>query len=457
MGTRPLTVAIVALLAFSGANAMNGKAAAVVSLLTGSSPTSRLILATVTDNSLVSDTVVKGEPGKGFYYPTFNLDGTRIAFYKNGAGVCVYDLASRSVRTVAKTLDASGNSAFLAWPGADGGKWVYYHRPCRGCRNGCSGEIWKVNVDDTTRNILVCDYAKNDTAEWVNRWSLSADGKYSVVAHGVLPGDIKQFGSAYGSMAIAFTFPPQLDPASGTANPTLTAVQNCCMFAWECNQGLTASGKFLFHFSGAHNAVYGENWNHTTNTEARRPDPYFRSFNPGLESWLAAGPAPGPGRGEESLHWPRGGSNSDRIFTVLYGTNYQTQVTAGDNLAVINWKTGQAVAATNNPLSPFWFAEPGDFHLDGGPANSYQEEDGAWVVIPLPTQIGRDRDRPGVFGGIPARTLTIYNLRGARAGILDASALTRNRRIGVERGMYIVSGRGTTEKAVMLDNGVSGR
>lgn len=452
MRTRLFTGAIAALLAFSGVHAMQGKAAAVVNRNSGTSKVSRLILANVSDNSFTSDTIVRNDAG-GMYFPTFNLDGTRIAFYKNGAGVCVYDLANKSLRTVARVPDAAHRSAILAWPGSAGGMWVYYQVPCSSCRLcQSSGAIWKVNVDDTTKKSLVCDYAKWDTSQWIQRWSLSADGRYSVVHAGTIPGDPTVFGGG-----IAHAFPPLFDAAYGSWNPMLTAVKNCCIFQNECNQGIMASGKLLLHFSGQHNAVYGENWDHTTNAEASRsPRAYFTQS--GLETWLAAGPGPSPAGGDGELMWPRGASNSDRIMTVLYWTCCQNE-TAGDNLAVVNWKVGQAVSATKCVASTGWWAEPGDFHLDGGPANSYQTEDGSWVAVPPSVHIRRGSEgmQSGIAGGIAARTVTIYNLRGARAAAFDASASTWNKRTALDRGLYIVCGRGITEKAVMLDNGASGR
>jgi len=422
---------------WSSAMAMSGKAVTSVS-----SSGSALIVVTVADNVVTrTDTIVPRVNGVTMTCPTFSPDGKRIAFFKSGAGLSVVDIDGKNMRTLGSGGAGMG-MAYIYWTSLDNGKRIYYYRG--------SGQIWRVNVDDTTRKALICDYTRTDVGG-VNfcNFSLSTDAKYCVTR--ALGPSVDALGYPGGGWA--HTFPPTVNPSTGWIDPSLTKVQGSDLEN-ECNQGISVSGKLMWHFSGQHTSLYGDLWNHATNTAQRcNPHALFNMYT-NVQTWLKPSPVMAdPGFGVY-LFAPHGSSNSDKVVTILILWEMAQQSSGGANMVVVNWKDQAAVMVTSNPASTQRIAEPGDFYLDGGPANSYQELDGTWTSFPGATAVGRAIDNARTTA--PAATVrdrpALYNIRGARVGALDAGYSADRANL---RGVYVAAGQGAVKKAVVIGNGSS--
>jgi hypothetical protein len=429
----------------AGTFAMNGKAVAVVTLMNGATNTSRLIVATISSNVVTKvDTIVRGTAGKPLFIPTFCLDGSKIAFFQSGAGVSVVDATGGNLHTVAKTADWGGLSVqdHLSWPAIDGSKWIYYHKP------GAKGEIWKVNVLDTTQNFLVCDYIKGATGSNFQNWSLSADGKYCAMrALGTWAQDPAGY-IGYNGGIWPHTFPPKVNTSTGWIDPALTAPSICCNLNSECNVGISASGNLLCHFSGQHTAVYGVTWNHAAATTAgNNPRTLFTLAN--IEGWIKPSPVmSNPGIGDSFLR-PRGSSNSDKIFTAIVNWPYAEYNTDGSNLIVANWKDQEAAIVTNNPnTSPRWIVDPGDFWADGGSASTYQDVNGAWVTLNTGVErgIGDAHSTSRLKKSGAHENTALYSITGKRiSGFFKGDRCS-------SVGAYIAIGRNAGEKLLVIGN-----
>jgi hypothetical protein len=495
-----LLAAIIVLVSSVNTLALNGKALTVVNnfLAPMSGPqdpnSSRMIVVTTQSvgnvTSIVkTDTILRGR----LYYPTWSFDGKRVAYYKRGAGVCIADADGKNERTVAMMHDmlAFGYDVdlfwALAWPGVDGGKYLYYHKTCNGgeseCYYSCSGEIWKVNVDDTAQKTFVCDFTKSNKQiagdnglPYLARFQMSADAKYAAIHAGGGP-SLNVWGYANG--CIPFTFPPKTNPGTTQINPSLTQPScednNCLGYQGACNAALSTSGAIFYHFGGAHVCLYAHYWNHTTNslsgtyTVGTGP---ANSLDMGsdIEGWLSTGPANSM---DGALNWPRGTSNSDRVVTVLtpwiYTSSYAQM---GCNMVVADWKDKKAAMVTYCPKpelagpnhnwgwavegTRWWFAEPGDFWVSGGPAGCYQAIDGSWVNVT--TGVATPIGKPGSIARVNTQSalrgaVAVFDLRGARVGS-RANGMTNH--APNSTGVYIaVCGNGSPARRVMFSSDIS--
>jgi hypothetical protein len=378
---------------------------------------------------------------------TLSPDGSRIAFFKRGTGLCVANIDGSNPRTITSGGAVALGAPFISWTSLDNGKSIYFHKG--------SGEVWKVNVDNPGQISKVCDYTKGPGANLMN-FTLSTDARYCVIrALGSPLSDIPYQGGGW-----AHTFPPQVNPSTGWIDPALTEARGSDIQN-ECNQGVSVSGKLFWHFSGQHTSLYGDLWNHTANTaQQNSPHALFNMYT-GVQTWLKPSPVMPAQDIGDYLYAPRGTSNSDRIVAIIgvYGmVQYNTD---GGNMLVVNWKGSEAVMVTSNPdqrTGSFkWTAEPGDFHLDGGPANSYQEIDGNWTSFPLTTPAVRGTGN--LRSTAPAATAmghaALYNLRGSRMGAFDVGYSTAHR--ADLRGACVVSGQGAVKKVMVPGNGFSAK
>lgn len=452
--------------------ALNGKAVAVVSNFLSpvdgsqASDVSRMIVVTtqsvgnVTSN-VKTDTILRGR----MFYPMWSFDGTRIAFYKDGAGVCVVNADGSNLRTVARTVDWGREDWFynLSWPGIDGGKWIYYHKTCNsGCFRNGSGEIWKVNVDDTAQKSMICDYTKSNVQiepgiPWFGRFQLSADAKYAAIHAGGVP-SLAVWG--YRNGCIPHEFPPKVIPGTTQIDPGLTepACDNCGGYRGACNTGLSTSGNIFFHFDGAHTVIYANYWNHAAKTINGRYDigtgPWGSlDMDKDLDPWISTGAGMG-----DCLVWPKGSSNSDRVVSVLTGWKYGDMYSpTGSNLIIADWKDKKAAMVTNNPRpnlfknaqgqemswvvegDRYWVAEPGDFWVAGGPAGCYEAIDGSWVNVQTGQVTNVDNRSRNVNGTRTAiRPVAIYTLTGTRLGSYDAEKFTQRSSLPLHMGTYVI-------------------
>jgi hypothetical protein len=452
----------------AGAWALNGKAVTVVSNFLApvdgaqAADVSRMIVVTTQTTGNVTsiaktDTILRGR----MFYPMWSFDGARIAFYKEGSGLCMVDANGQNLKVLAKMVDWGREDGFynLSWPGADNGKWIYYVKTCNvGCFRNSSGEVWKVNVDDTTQKSMVCDYTKsNDLISpgipWFGRFQLSADAKYAAIHAGGGPSDAVW---GYANGCIPHEFPPKFKPGTTQIDPGLSepacTLGYSCDYRGACNTGLSASGSFFYHFSGGHDAIYVNYWYTKSKKISGRYDigtGAWGSLNmhKDIEPWLSTGPGLGG-----CLVWPKGSSNSDRVVCVLSGWAYGDMYSpTGSNFVVADWKDKKAAMITNNPKptipvpggSRYWVAEPGDFWVSGGPANCYQDSAGRWIDVNtgLPTHISNQPSisRSSANAAIQG-PVAIYSLRGSRVGTYNSQHAMQRHCPGIRKGTYIAVG-----------------
>lgn len=345
--------------------ALNGKAVTVVQTIvspfygTQSAIRSRLIVVNVSNSAVARTDTILREPM--LVHPTWSFDGTRIAFYRFGHGIAVVDADGKNLRDVwsGPAFGAENDVANISWPGTDSGKWIYFHKSQNSGNEG-TGEIWKVNVNDTAQKSLVCDYLP--ATAWcaqgacLRRWSLTPDAKYAVI-HCYENGNV-----------VPHLFPPQNNNAMLTAPtcvPTGDGNKNCSFWG-DCNPSLSASGNILYHFGGAHTQIYANWWNHTPTSASPNTITYSFTIGTGpsgsldqykdVETWLA------PSAAKDAMQcfiWPRGAANSDKIVTSIVANRYGAEYwhnSCGGNIVVANWKDRNAVMVTNNPLLPLSMA-----------------------------------------------------------------------------------------------------
>jgi hypothetical protein len=479
MKTKLLAAGILAMGFCSSLWAIEGKAAAVVFQNTVyTSQGSRLMVVAVSGNSVVrTDTILKRAV---YYHPTWSFDGRRIAFYTNGGPfsfISVINAGGTNLRNVASFPGTFGLSKCqaIAWPGTDAGKWIYYHRLCNaGCWQQGSGEIWKVNVDDTTQKSMVCDFTKvneDPPAGWASPslegWHLSTDAKYSAIT---LYGTQASLGYTFHPV-IAFTFPPQVNSSTQLIDPNLTAPQcnNCIING--CNSAISASGQLVYNFLGPHNQLYASFWDHAAKTAVRYtigtgPNGSLDQYKD-IEPWLTTTLGMG-----SCITNPHGSCNSDRVVIMMIDWAYVAGYDGtGNNQVVVDWKNKKAVYTTHNPdlrggaghetpTTKYWCTEPGDFWVDGGAANpgtKYQAIDGSWVEVPGAVSVAPDSRavRKPSDRGAPAATVTAFTLTGARVGVAQEQAFRQGSTGKLLRGCYIMVGQGIPAKRMALNTGVS--
>jgi len=475
---------------------MNGKAVAMctytnTSLNGNQQPVDsmRLVVFTIAGTSVTQRDIVRRKTL--VYFPTWSFDGRRIAFYERGNGLAIMDASGGNFRVVAKMPDwrmageDHGWATFISWPGDDNGKWIYYHRTCaasENCPANSSGEIWKVNADDTAQKALVCDYTKNNnTVGGVNasfeRFSLSANAMYCVSM-------LTDFGPAdvtgYQQGIVPHTFPPLVNSSTGWIDPWLTAPTCTDGFCGSggCNSGLSASGAIIYYFDGSHDRLRANFWDHTAKTHSTYAIGSDIQGSLGIEDldrWLS----PRVGLTTSSTFvYPRGSSNSDMIVSILANwTDSAGYAWGGNNFFVVNWRHRVAVMATNfpNELAPtgwtkqvggqlpagikYWYADAGDFWLADGPAGCYQALDGSWISLAPCACMPISSVNPSSVALVKAAstlhgTVAVYSLAGARVGMFDAASLSRGIPAQLSRGTYFISDRGMTGQVRVLHDGV---
>lgn len=418
-----------------GAFALTGKAAVVIGQRNFTTRqrianSSKLLVVYVNNNVVTrTDTILRGD----IFRSKWSFDGRRIAFYRNGFGVSIIDADGQNLRSVAPMVnwpDVRYEQA-IAWPGIDSGKWVYYHHSdnCPTCTYGGNGQIWRVNVNDTSRKELLCDLKRKDSNQIRdNGVSISCDAKYAAME---MWGSPEELGYPNVSHLIAFNFPPQVEPGTGFVTKMTQLNASGSPFSGGCNVAMSASGNILYNFQGMHTCIYASRWNHTSNTSQTYTIgtggtgtlDLFKDIEPALNSpW-------GPGECVTSI---QGAGNSDQVIVAINFWQYGVGVGEREsNQMIVNWKAKEAVYTTHFPdtrnlpggkANIFFFADIGDFWVDGGPANpgtKYQDIDGNWIQVPgavaVDNTMKKISARWGLAKAIEGKA-TMYDVTGKRLG-----------------------------------------
>jgi len=320
-----------------------------------------LVRYDISNNAVVSyDTLFKGKA----QWPAINLSGTKVAFFKWGSTgttncVSVVDKGGGAVSDLVTGLSAplvfpapvaDIRDPLLDWPAGD---WVYYEKPTK------SHEIWRVNINDPSRNEKVVTYVKSPKGEdsgpiYFYRWSMSVDAKWALI-----------WSAGYTwNCNIWHSFPPP------GGDPLASAPCNGAGWAqiFACNGAISPSGSYACHYTGgAHEQIEVLGWDHAM-TGADWP------YSGGGSITLSIA-------GAEQLRFS---ANSDRWIQEQVGwEGHADALCAGSNQWLINWKDKTTIVASNNPRGTGKCSDAGDFWIDGGAANAgkYEDASGSWVAV----------------------------------------------------------------------------
>jgi hypothetical protein len=349
-----------------------------------------ICLYTISNGAIASmDTIYKVNQGFA-YYPAFNLDGNKVAFYRcntsfGSGGSCA---AANGGKNTISIIDINGgnltnlcelpgyppNEGGLDWPA---GEWIYYEYPNPGQSNTDSYEIWKVNYR-TKENAKVCRFTVADQTmqcTYFRRFSLdlAADKMADQGMQKYLCTD-----PTYSCNSI-YAFPGNCDLPQNIGG--------------NCNRSISASGKYTASYLG------GMHQDMLLNTVGSGVSPVPpASIN---ISQLATWSQTTLGIGAELTRWA---VNSDKwVLQQIGWYGHAGNMEYGTNQVACNWVDNAAIRISNNPKvtqsstpggdgTLYYGNCTGDMWIDGGAANAgkYEDAAGAWQPAPgyVPTQIG---------------------------------------------------------------------
>jgi hypothetical protein len=324
----------------------------------------QLVRYTIAGNASTNRQVIIDRDRALVSYPAFNVQGTKIAFYRDrktvvnnkvvDAGQCHIAIANADgsgITNLAAINDLPDEECALDWPA---GNWIYYVNPKAGVNpwDRPSKDIWRVNATNPSQNEFVV--SEQDV---FRRFSLSLDSKHM--------GD--QMVNTGGSYIKSF--------------PGLVEEHNNC----GCNGAVSASGKYMVNYCGGHGLIF-----FTTSSGALGERQITVSQ---LEQWsgknnictsLTSGDC-----GGELMVWS---VNSDKWSCHWPGVDgWADGMPHGTNFVLVNWVDGQAICLTNYAriVDPavqgsgvISYGEySGDFWISGH-NGKYETDAGQWIDIP---------------------------------------------------------------------------
>jgi len=389
-----------------------------------------LVLYTIQNAAVTSaDTIYPSSQGLA-HYPSFNLSGTKVAFYredrapmgKSGCQVAnggkntisIVDVNTRAVTNLCDLPTSPASSRVeevpLDWPAGD---WIYYertHDPADVWQAWSSSvDIWKVNAV-TKENVKVCNFSANgqeNLCTYFRRFSLSLDAKRMAVQ--TMP-------------KYECTVTPNI-----TANAVFKFPGACNLGASDrlnyedgCNIGISASGGYVGSYLGGQhiilfiNGADGLKGNGPGITEIRLHD--------SLELWAIER----IGNGAEHIQWA---VNSDKWVMQQIGYSPDGHGDANDygsNQVVANWVDRVAINISknhdvldpaagvidnapnkvdtiwmNNDAGDFWVSDP----INNPQGTKYEDLQGVWheapgaSVVECPFAGGRNEANPAILEG----------------------------------------------------------
>ncbi len=295
------------------------------------------------------------------YYPMISPDGRQVAFYRQGEEVdekgeitggdptkwylSVMDSDGTKIRDL---LTFAGDKCVARgdWPV---GGWIYYHKPSDTDPTG-SGEIWKVSVEDPTKNEMALNFHTKEEEEKfeVGRFSLNTPGTRVAV---------RMIGSGYGGND-AFLAWPLAGPDDHRADPVGESNdKNKGGRIRRCMVQLSASGRHMVTFKEYdHAALFLHDWHKSDNTI--HPGPLIAD----KETATWAGTEVG-GKG----YFMRWSVNSDKWLIYL----------TRSGSVLVNWVGKTAIPLMKNTGGKMW--SPGDFWLKTENRDQLELIDGTWL------------------------------------------------------------------------------
>jgi hypothetical protein len=327
----------------------------------------QLVRYTIAGNASANRQVIIDRDRALVSYPAFNVQGTKIAFYRDrktvvnnkvvDAGKCYIAVANADgsgITNLAAINDLPDEECALDWPA---GNWIYYVNPKAGTNpwDRPSRDIWRVNTTNPSQN----EFVVSEQSEF-RRFSLSLDAKHMGC----------QLLNVGGSYLKSF--------------PGLVEEHNNC----GCNGAGSASGKYMVNYCGWHGQI------HFTTTSGEVAGKVITVSQ--LEQWsgknnicTATSGEIESGCGGELMVWS---VNSDKWSCHWPGVDgWADGMSHGTNFVLVNWVDNQAICLTNysrivdgNPggSGVISFGEySGDFWISGH-AGKYETATGQWIDIP---------------------------------------------------------------------------
>lgn len=327
-----------------------------------------------------------------------NITGTEIAYWRYNhkvnennelvgtAAPCYLSVMNSDGSNVRDliALDCPGQKSHLGWPASDGGRWVYYERndsTIGDIYDRSTREIWRVNVDEPSRNELVVKYAGEGH---IIRWSISKDGKRAAM----------QDDGGYGNSFHCFP-PAEGDPLQ--CAPLKKKKDNYNIVG--CNLNLTPSGVYAYGFkSAAHTEVAMYEWpiggERYDQLDAGTGNFGNLSFHSDVLEWVKQTQNIEPQfYGGEYLQYP---CNSDKWLLLQIGIwEYKGGMRMGTNQVLANWIDKIAFCTSNNPVVPitddgsmidntiYYHSTAGDFWVKppAGKEGTIELTTGEWVPV----------------------------------------------------------------------------
>jgi len=356
---------------------MNGYAISVAWYNSGSSPEvpanqelywrGNIMKFTITDNRVTAREAIydAGPNHEWAQYPSLSLDGKRVAFLRwgkylrtssqpvNNFWIVYYDTCHVSVINIDGTglrdlctIAAPFFDQQTDWPAGD---WVYYAKSKPGDLpdNRQTPEIWKVNVNDPSKNMRVATYGSG-----LRRWSISINADRTG----------SQGGACHPNNNNCWLcFPP---PGGNFSAP------GCLLAALPgCNMGLSTSGQYVGTYLYA---PHGEILLWKVKQGDIFGDEVKTISLSTAESWANAK----AGIGGELIRWA---VNSDKwVLQQIGWYGHADAVNLRSNQVLVNWVDNQAIVTTNNPDDHGNCT--GDLWVNGGPAGAYEDVNGKWIA-----------------------------------------------------------------------------
>jgi hypothetical protein len=357
---------------------MNGYAVSVAWYNSGSSPEvpanqelywrGNIVKHVITNNKVTATTTIY-DPGPNHewaQYPSLSPDGQRVAFLRwgkylrtssqpvNNFWIVYYDTCHISVVNIDGTglrdlctIAAPFFDQQTDWPAGD---WVYYAKSKPGDLPGSrqTPEIWKVNVNDPSKNMLAATYGSG-----LRRWSISINGDRTG----------SQGGNCHPNNNNCWLCFPPPGGNFGAAGCLLAAIPGC-------NMGMSTSGQYAGTYLYAPHAeillwkvktgdIFGDN---------------FKTVSLSTVKSLAQSSVPAVGG--ELIRWA---VNSDKWVLQQIGKyGHADDINRGSNQMLLNWADNQAIVTTNNADKHGNCT--GDLWISGGPVGAYEDATGKWIA-----------------------------------------------------------------------------
>lgn len=430
----------------------NWKTFAPEGVFNGATIWGKLCKFTIRDGQSIKCDTIFGQLAN---YPVISPDGRRVAFYRLGATVdyaanklvgslqdsgwiSVIDTNGQNLRNLVRmghqicSNATDWEHANLSWPS---GNWIYYPRPCN------TGEIWRVNVNDPSKNQFVVKFQKADRSKCCNagcidartngldawsfrRFHLSKDATRAAGEY---------YGYTCGGTGI-HCFPP--------VNRDWLA-SGCLMGTrGGCNACISPSGKYFAFYPGSHYQVcLSMVTSGNTLTDVIQPAVNRTPSMGDLAQWTGTKALPYG----MMMRWA---SNSDK-WILIAGCHYDCSTVSelGMDQVALNWVESSGIVLSRNVWRDMCFKSgagdcmnwdclvqqgpipgngAGDLYISGGPANAYEDAAGQWIPVPPLPDTPVNAMRAGMPSVLPMAPVVVDN-----AGILIVNRVAAGSRLEI--------------------------